>query len=64
MPELVKLVPAMNFIDHGNTVEPGDPSYRLYTMAVGSAGQRMMVKAGDRLMLGEVELPSWPRTAR
>ena len=56
MANLVKLVPAVTFVDHGNTVEPSDPGYALYTSALGSSARRMSVKAGDKLQLGGVEI--------
>jgi competence protein ComEC len=49
---LVQRMPAMQFIDHGASVEGGDGGYR---GAIGN-GKRLSVKPGDKVMLGAVEI--------
>jgi beta-lactamase superfamily II metal-dependent hydrolase len=49
---LVQRMPAMQFIDHGPSVEGGDGGYR----GAIASGKRLSVKPGDRIMLGGVEI--------
>ena len=53
VPTLAGLFPIARFVDHGDTVEPG-ASFNNY-LAVASAA-RTIVKAGDKLTFGDVEL--------
>jgi competence protein ComEC len=53
-PTLAGLFPIKRFVDHGDTVEPG-ALYNNY-LAATSSGTRTIVKPGDKLTFGDVEL--------
>lgn len=51
---LARSLPIGKFVDHGTSVEPSVDFDAYQTLA--NAGQRMIVKPGDKLTLGELEL--------